>query len=794
MWLNPGLLPGPSLLALTGENEVAIVGADLSEVEWHKPAHEPAAADAVRLVRLLGLDSDRAAIVSVGDAEVLHAFLRGARRNTPTSAEERRALAALCRYLRSQAWMPPHLAAEYGLRAKVTEPPTAVEPEPEPAPREAQEPLPPIEPSLLEISAEPNVGDVPAEPVLDELEDLELSEEDMSLPAAPPGPPEPIPHPEPPLPLPQPEPVPGPVPEPEPGPEPEETSVEDWQRAELEESRLALEKERAEADAFVRSRTQDLVSKEELLLARERSVASKEEDVEARARAATERLAALEKDSARREVLRFLGGIPGMSAAQADVVATAFPDIASLTAADEKALTQCKGVTDALARAIRLELAPGELEDERRSTRLREEAQAFVAEGTYDAALECYDRLLRARPEETSVWFDRAEVLVLLDRPEEALQCYARVLDVDRGNAQATYERANLLFGLGRLPDAADALRDALRLEPSKSRDIVPKAEQLRRDGHPNEAVRLFQAVLEITPDDPRAILGLGDAFVDLGDADAAEAQFTRALGNDPQNAPILFRKGELLERKGRWGAAVQYHNRAIALRWNYPDPWLAKGEILLNHARPTEALECFEKVASFEPQRIEAFAGEARAHAALGQRGEAEAALAKAIRLGADHPAVRAARDAIAQMTGPVAEGSEPPVPVTDFSSLAKAFEAIEDEVEPPAPSVPSDFQSFVESIEPEKEDTHVLLQLAELAMEGGDPQMGLLRYEQAIERDLRNADAWTGKGVALQQLERFREALEAYDRALSLKPNHELARKCRETSARHVASEANE
>ena len=68
----------------------------------------------------------------------------------------------------------------------------------------------------------------------------------------------------------------------------------------------------------------------------------------------------------------------------------------------------------------------------------------------------------------------------------------------------------------------------------------------------------------------------------------------------------------------------------------------------------------------------------------------------------------------------------------------------------------------------------------------------MGLLRYEQAIEREPRNADAWTGKGVALQQLERFRDALEAYDRALSLKPNHELARKWRETCARHVPSEA--
>src|SRR2546425_10548401 len=144
--------------------------------------------------------------------------------------------------------------------------------------------------------------------------------------------------------------------------------------------------------------------------------------------------------------------------------------------------------------------------------------------------------------------------------------------------------------------------------------------------------------------------------------------------------------------------------------------------------------------------------------------------------------------------MTGPVAEVAEPTERITDLPSLAKAFAAIEEDVEPPVSSVPSDFQSFVESIEPEKEDTHVLLQLAELAIEGGDPQMGLLRYEQAIQRDPRNADAWTGKGVALQQLERFREALEAYDHALSLKPNHELARKWRETCARHIPSERNE
>ena len=75
---------------------------------------------------------------------------------------------------------------------------------------------------------------------------------------------------------------------------------------------------------------------------------------------------------------------------------------------------------------------------------------------------------------------------------------------------------------------------------------------------------------------------------------------------------------------------------------------------------------------------------------------------------------------------------------------------------------------------------------------MEGGDPQMALLRYEQALEKAPRNADAWTGRGVALQHLERYREALEAYDRALSFKPDHEVAQKWRATCVRHLKREA--
>src|SRR5437016_13551906 len=70
--------------------------------------------------------------------------------------------------------------------------------------------------------------------------------------------------------------------------------------------------------------------------------------------------------------------------------------------------------------------------------------------------------------------------------------------------------------------------------------------------------------------------------------------------------------------------------------------------------------------------------------------------------------------------------EPEEEPEPerAGDFHSLLKAFEEIEEEPQPIPVSAPTDadFQSFIESIEPDKEETQVLLQLAELALGGGE------------------------------------------------------------------------
>jgi len=59
---------------------------------------------------------------------------------------------------------------------------------------------------------------------------------------------------------------------------------------------------------------------------------------------------------------------------------------------------------------------------------------------------------------------------------------------------------------------------------------------------------------------------------------------------------------------------------------------------------------------------------------------------------------------------------------------------------------------------------------------------------------RDPEKLHSALGRALSFLFDRRFREALDAYDRALSLKPNHELAGKWRATCVRHVQPEANE
>ncbi len=787
LWLDPDLLPGPSLLDQMEPRDEAWLAVDPeADLEWHPPATRSPAVAAVAIVDGLRLGEGQA-LLSEGDAEVLHTFLAHARGRPPRDRKVREALAALCRHIASIPSMPPHLADEYATRARVlSKPLEAPVPAAPPPAEEAPAVEEPTAPAMDEmdwiLGPEPTVTP-PAKPAPAE----EPEEFEELVPSGPPPSEE--------IPPPVPGPGPGPPPEPEPEPEPELEAIrpsgEDRRRTEdalrsaeetaakaveesarLSEMRSELEREKEQVTTWVQRQSKDLEAKESQILERARTIeervaevlakeqeaVAKVSELEAKERDVRQRIEWAEKDERRRGVMEFLDTVPGMTIRTAKAITNAFPDIESLRGAEIRALTQCEGVTEALAKEIRALTAPEALEA---PMDLREQAHLLLEDGDNEGALRVIEQHLREHADDETAWFDKAELMVMLERPSEALHCYNRVLDLNRGNRQAWYEKANLLFGAGRLADAIDCLKEVLRLDPAKAADILLKAEQLRIDGKFNDAALLFQTVLDVDPENQRAALGLGDTLMALGDADAAEALVTRAIGKDPANAGALYRKGALLNRKGRWGAAIQLYNRAIALQWDYPDPWIGKGEIYLKQEKAKDALECFDKALGFASESVPAWLGKAQAHWALEEKDTAQACLNRALQLAPESPAVK---------------------------EVADLFESVEEAIHVEPEELPADFKAFIEAVEPEKEETETLLQLAEMALEGGDAEMALMRYDQALGKDPRSPDAWTGKGIALQYQEKYAEALTCYDRALAIRPGHDLATKWRETCKKRL------
>jgi hypothetical protein len=188
LWLNPELLPGPSLLDLVARREFPLLSSDLAQIEWETPRSDPSARDAVRLVDLLGLDDRTHPAIAVGDADLLHRFLREGRRSPPVNADERDALARVYRYLATSDWMPIHLASEYRLRADTLARPT----------KATVEETAIIEEPMEETAPAPSAPDLPPpetepEEALPELPpmDVEPAEDEVALPAPEPYRPEP---------------------------------------------------------------------------------------------------------------------------------------------------------------------------------------------------------------------------------------------------------------------------------------------------------------------------------------------------------------------------------------------------------------------------------------------------------------------------------------------------------------------------------------------------------------------------------------------------------------------------
>jgi tetratricopeptide (TPR) repeat protein len=215
----------------------------------------------------------------------------------------------------------------------------------------------------------------------------------------------------------------------------------------------------------------------------------------------------------------------------------------------------------------------------------RLEAEARLALGEADAAIEAFSGLLALRPGDPG----------LLSRIGSA----ARVA--------------------GQSDLARQLLIDALRADPDRMAARIELGELYLSDGLVDDAVEQGRAALEALPGYAEAALLVADGELERGDPDAAIEVLADLLYDDPYNLEALLKLGEMLQASGRDADAIFAFRRVLRFDPGLATAWLRLGEASFSNGEVDDAINCWRRAleAGLDGENARVVEAEIRRHEA---------------------------------------------------------------------------------------------------------------------------------------------------------------------------------
>jgi Flp pilus assembly protein TadD len=281
-------------------------------------------------------------------------------------------------------------------------------------------------------------------------------------------------------------------------------------------------------------------------------------------------------------------------------------------------------------------------------------------------------------------------------------------------------------------PDARAAFDEGVRL--------------LGLGGDLTEARSRFQAAVKT---DGKLFEGwhdLGVVDARLGHFDDAADDFTRALKLQPGSRPTLVALGETYGRAGRWGDAATLYGEALAAAPDDQDLRLRHVQALRESGHGAEALDEVRALLAKDSKNAAAFNALGLVYYRQDKLALAESAFRRAIEL---EPKARSTA-AVWNNLGLVMLGKG-----RDQEAFAAFGEAAQ--------------------LDPSYREARVNQGLVYL--DCGDYARAEKELRRALDLDGDDPDALVALGVALRGLKRFDEARAAYEKALTLRPEHSSA-----------------
>jgi tetratricopeptide (TPR) repeat protein len=410
-------------------------------------------------------------------------------------------------------------------------------------------------------------------------------------------------------------------------------------------------------------------------------------------------------------------------------------------------------------------------------------ARALNGRARHDEALEILDQLLAENRSHAEAWFERLLCLSDHATEEEGLELMGQLESLRDEHPAVGGHLRNLGYLRLLLQDvdgAEHALHQALALHGQDPKALELAGLVQLHLNHAPEAKAWLLKALSLNPKDPRTLRLLAIAMEQLGDLAGAEAQLVAALQAEDSYYWGWHALGELLLKRGDLAEGLRCIQRARSLHVCDPASYFILSEIFSEQGHLELAAGQLHTLMLLAPPRPVL----AEAQALLGElkrdMGDRDGALSYF---------------SLAAETDPDAAN-----PWAALGDMAREENRWEDALrcyrealmrEPDAADLQVQLgyalletrqgqaaeQAFLQSLELDPGEYSAYLGLSEVYRFANrrDDQMSMVEQAMVLAPD--DSDVWNAKGVALEVTDRWKEATEAYEKALALEPQHRKA-----------------
>ena len=251
-----------------------------------------------------------------------------------------------------------------------------------------------------------------------------------------------------------------------------------------------------------------------------------------------------------------------------------------------------------------------------------------MPENPYHAAIAEFKTAIELEPGNPEGYRWLAKAYRLGGKPDEAAAVFEQAIANNPDEVWPRVEQGQFLLELGRTDEAVAAFERAIEQapdDPEAYAGLARAREQSDEKPAPAEQVELYQGVAQSNPEQAWPYLELGDAYLQSGDLEQAEAAFQQAIAAEPANAEVFNKVAEVYRwTLNRTDEAIHYYRQSIALEPESGWAHAALGWALYAAGRPTEGQQELNIALRLAPEFsiIQQMAGDA-----LAQYRSAEAA-----------------------------------------------------------------------------------------------------------------------------------------------------------------------